>query len=349
MRIRERWLLCSAIVGGLVSVAGCVPAGSSGVPTGANGDAGGSQDTDGTGSGDADGGDVPSGDGSGVDGSDGAAGDSGAPPEMEEGTVSGVFDPAVGLVLSLGGFTASFAPSSIVAETMIVATVSPPAQLPGALPGGATVSGASFEPSGLQLAESASLTLPLEVPTIATVLPVLTFDSAQKMWVSAGGVAGVAPGGTVATVEIDLLGVVGVPDGVPAPPAGETIGSLLTIANQGTFTSNVLSVQDASLFYSSAAGGSLSVNVMSSTSDAQGQISVQTLSLSAIAISESGHTLVAEVGGSDSFYNTGDFRSPDEPAVGVMMLSFDGSTATLTVYVATPQRVISGTLSGPAS
>ncbi len=348
--------VCGIVVTVLLSSVACGPGGAGGLPVsdvGATSDGG---NADGTGSGGGSDTGTPPDDATGDTGSsDAGAGDgsttttdpSDTPNDSTDGAVLGVFDPLTGLDLTLGGFRASFPSSPDSGETTIVANVSPPASVPGGLPGGVAFAGASFAPTGLTLTPSATVTVPLASSTIASVLPVLTFDSARKTWVATGAVATVDSGGASASFEIDVLEVVGVPDGVPAPPPGEPIGSLLTVTNQGQFTSNVISAQDASLLYSAAVGGSLSVNVMAQVTDAQGQIAVQTLSLAAMSITGSGNTIVAEVGGSDSFYNTGEFRSPNEPAVGVMMLSFDGTTATLTVYVATPERVIAGTFTGP--
>lgn len=350
------------IVGTLLFLSiACGPGGAGGLPTSGGdtttGDSAGSDGSGDTGippsegsddAGDVSGSGEPSDGATDGDGTDSATTDpDDTPGGSADGTVSGVFDPMDGLELMLGGFSASFPSSAIGSETTITANVSPPTSVPGGLPGGVAFSGATLAPVALELASPATVTVPLATSTIASVLPVLTFDSASKLWVGVGGVATVSAGGATASFEIDALGLVGVPDGLATPPSGEPIGSLLTVTNQGQFTSNVISAPDASLFYSSAVGGSLSVNIMAQTEDAQGQIAFQTLSLSALSITGSGNTIVAEVGGSDSFYNTGDFRSPDEPAVGVMMLSFDGTTATLTVYVGTPERVIAGTLTGP--
>ena len=58
--------------------------------------------------------------------------------------------------------------------------------------------------------------------------------------------------------------------------------------------------------------------------------------------------VVAVVGGASSFFNDGSFFGVSEPTVGVMVMALNETTVSVTVYVATPERVILGTLTGPA-
>ena len=261
-----------------------------------------------------------------------------------DGSASGTYDPAVGLTLQTDAVTLEVPPGAIAAATVLSVETATAADLPEPLPGGAGLAGGVFEPDGQALLAAAGVTVELEAATISPALPVVTFDEDRDRWVGTGTTAEVA-GGTEATFELDHFSIAGVPDPVPIPDAGGEIGSFLVVSNDGAFTSDAISSDTAAMLFSDF-GDSFNISVMSQSVNMQGQIVTKALGLDAILVTRVENYVIGVVGGGASLFNDGQFN---EPAVGVMIMALNGSTVNVSVYVATPDRVISGSLSGPGA
>ena len=95
-------------------------------------------------------------------------------------------------------------------------------------------------------------------------------------------------------------------------------------------------------------GSSFEITVFSQTINSFGQIETKSLGLSAVLVTNVDNYVVAVVGGAGSFFNDGSFFGVSEPAVGVMVMALNETMVNVIVYVATPERVILGTLTGPS-
>ena len=281
-------------------------------------------------------GSVP-GDGNGDGDGDGTGGDS-----------SGDYDPATELRLEHGDLMLIVPPGATNATitVTIMSTTNVPDLAP--LPGGVGLTGGRFEPSGQEFRLPVQVLARLSAPTIASALPVLFYDDEDKVWVGTGSVAIVGSSGTTAAFGLEHFSTAGVPDPMPLPPTGDAVGSLIGVANLGEFESNEIDSVEASLLFSDSAP-SLVINVSERATDSTGQNVTKTLLLSATSVTRVDNFVVAEVGGVGSSFNDGGFRSPNEPLVGATILSVVGDTVHVTVYVASTERVISGTFTGPAS
>lgn len=310
-----------------LSVGGC------GVPSGPN-----------PGGGD-NGGNGGSGNGDGNGGSDGG-GNGGSGGEVEP--VSGDYNPASSLLLTADGLQLLIPAGATLTPTTVTILPASEVASPGAIPGAVDLAGGQFGPNGLQFLKPVEVTTALLAPTAATALPVITFNDSSKRWVGTGGLGTVAPEGDEVTFPLAHFSIAGVPDPLPFPVRGGAVPGLVTIPNNGTFLSTEISSQTASLTYSASVGGSLEIDIVSETVNDAGQPQIIFMHLSGVRLTVVDDYVVAEIGGAGSVFDTGDFRAPDEPLVGTVVLSISGSTVNATVFVASTQRVIFGTLAGTA-
>lgn len=299
-----------------------------------------------------DNGDEGNGDGTDNGANNGDTGGSGDAGGDDVGTtvepVSAAYDPASALTLEAVGLKLVIPAGATLAPATITLLPASAAASPGAIPGAVDLAGGQFEPGGLQFLLPVEVTAALHSPTVATALPVITFDEATKRWVGTGDVGTVSPTGDEVIFPLDHFSLVGVPDPLPLPVGGDSVPDLVTIPNLGIFSSAEISSDTASLTYSSAVGGSLSIDVRADTVNDAGQPQVLFMRLSAVRVALVNQFVVAEIGGAGSVFDVGDFRSIDEPLVGTAVLSISGSTVNVTVFVASSNRVIFGIMSGEA-
>lgn len=258
---------------------------------------------------------------------------------------SGAYDPAAGLQLTSDGLTLTVPPGAIADTPTLSARKAGAGDLPAALPGGVGFAGGVFGPDGQVFQVPAEVALQLPAATIATMLPVVTFDTTLNRWVGTGANAVVAAGGLDVTFELEHFSIGGVPSSVPIPDPGDEIGSFLVVSNNGMFESDAISSNSAAMLFSDF-GDTFSISVSSQEVNMQGMVETKALGLSAVLVTRVENYIVGAVGGGASLYNDGMLN---EPAVGVMIMSRSGSTVNLSAYVATPERVIAGTLTGPGA
>jgi hypothetical protein len=277
---------CLAIVlltGGAALQSGCgVPGG--GFPNGGNGD----------------GGNGGNGNGGNGNGDNGDGGNGGSSP------VSGNYNPASQLVLTTNGLTLTVPPGATLTPVTLTIQSASAVMLPAVLPGGVELAGGSFQPNGQAFLVPATVTTTLSAPTIARALPVLTFDVGKNRWVGAG-IGSVAANGTDVTFELSHFSLAGVPDPLPVPLPGNPLDPLVTIPNNGMFSSSEITSNSATLFYSESAGGSMVINATSITVDEFGQPQTVELSLFGVQVVRVDRRVVAEIGGQGSFFPTADF------------------------------------------
>lgn len=270
---------------------------------------------------------------SGQPGGDGGESE-GAGGGAETGEVSGTFTP--GQDLELQSTTMSFEVPAEAADEAVTLTMrgAEVDDLPEALPGNVGFTGAVFGPDGQSFSPPATLTLQLGSQSLAPSLPVLTYDQTAGRWVGTGVNATVADDGLTASFLVPHFSILGLPDPIPIPEPGDDIGSFVVISNNGTFSSNEISSDTASLLYSEF-GDTFSLSVTEGPSAAMG--------LTAVHVREVGPYVIGVLAGGLSIYNDG---GQNESVFGVMVMSVSGSNVTVCVYAATTQRVISGTLTG---
>ncbi len=208
-------------------------------------------------------------------------------------------------------------------------------------PGDANLAGGVFGPDGQTFAPPARVTLQLSEETFLTVLPVLTLNEDGTQWVGAAANATVT-GGTEASFLVRHFSTYALPDPIPVPTAGDPLGSFVVISNDGNFSSNTISGNTASLTYSEF-GDTFSLSVTSQEVGDSGQLETKSLGLNAQSVTSAGNYAIGVCAGGRSIYNDGSFN---ESCYGVMILSVSGSSVTVTVFAATPDRVIYGTLTG---
>ena len=273
-------------------------------------------------------------------GSDQGAGRDGPPP----GATTGAYDPGEELTIEAEGIVLTVpAGATTTPATMSVLPMNE-TDVPSPLPGDMGFTGADFGPDAAQFDPPAQVTVMLSAATILPVLPVLTYDQDRERWVGTGDTAEVSDDGTVAMFDLRHFSIAGVPDPAPIPDPGDEIGSFLAVLGNGVFESNVVSVDNASLAFLEL-GDQFKIDVLSQEIGDDGQVDTKSLGLSAILVTRFDTCVIGVIGGDASLYNDGPFN---EPVVGVMIMSLSGSTVNLAVYAATPERVISGTLTGPA-
>ncbi len=208
-------------------------------------------------------------------------------------------------------------------------------------PGEPNLAGGVFGPDDQAFSPPARVTVQLSEETFLTTLPVLTLNDAGTEWVGAGVNATVSDG-TEAMFLVSHFSTYAVPDPIPVPTAGDAVGSFVVISNDGNFSSNVISGDTASLTYSEF-GDTFGLSVTSQEVGDSGELETSSLGLNAQTVSSAGNYVVGVCAGGRSIYNDGNYN---ESCYGVMIMSVSGSSVTVTVYVATPKRVIYGTLSG---
>lgn len=207
-------------------------------------------------------------------------------------------------------------------------------------PGDANLAGGVFGPDGQTFNPAARVTVQLSDETPLTTLPLLVLNDAGTQWVGAAANATVT-GGTQATFPVRHFSTYALPQ-VPVPTAGDPVSSFVVISNDGSFNSNTISGNTASLTYSEF-GDTFGLSVTSQEVGDSGQLETKSLGLNAVSVTSAGNLVVGICAGGRSIYNDGSFN---ESCYGVMILSVSGSSVTVTVYVATPERVIYGSLTG---
>ena len=263
------------------------------------------------------------------------------PPAMMGG-VSGEYNPTQVFELEQGDVKLTIPAGATTARTITLEALDRP-QLPQGLPGGVQFAGAEFGPDGTVFSTPAMVEARLDTLTILPALPVLTFDEDQDRWVGTGANAVVSTNGRDSEFALSHFSIAGIPDAVPIPePGGPIEGAVLVLSNNGALQTDAISVNNASLLYS-VVGDTFNVAAMSQEINDQGMIETKALGLDAILVTQIGNYVVGVVGGQTSIYNDGQFN---EPLVGVMIMSVLDGNVLLSLYVATPERVIQGTLSG---
>ena len=315
--------IMTLLVGLLAGVWGC-PAGTGTTPPDNNGGG----DGGGDGGGGADGG----GDGGGTDG--GAS-----------ETASGTYDQVLGLELEVEGLRLDVPEDALTTSPTLSIRVAATDDLPEAVPGTTGIAAGVFSPDGQTFLVPVEVRVQLAFATILPLLPVLTFDEALDDWVGTGEMADVETDGTEAVFEAEHFSILGVPDPVPIPAPGDPVDSVFALANNGSFISDAISSTMASLLYSDT-GSTFSISVVSQEVNDEGQIETKALGLSAFQVTTVDNYVIGIVGGGTSLYNDGQLN---EPAVGVMVMSVSEGFVTVSVYAATPKRVIAGTLTGQNS
>jgi hypothetical protein len=335
---RGLWAIISAF-GALLIITSCTPA-----PAGGGSGGGSMEPAPGDDNGMEDNGSDDSGmDDNGTDdtGNDDAAGDDDTDDMDAPSDLRGDFTP--GTALNVGDATVSVmipgdaASEEFTLEARLVSGVGLPA-----MPPGLTVTALELLPQGLEFAAPVTVRLALSEPAIATVLPVLFYDEERSAWVGNGNVAAVSQDGTEAEFTVDHFSLFGLPDPVPPPAEGDAIGSFVVISNDGMFQSDAISSDTAALLYSEF-GDTFNISAMSQTINNQGMIKTKALGLDALSVFTAGNYLVAAIGGETSIFNDGQLN---EPVVGVAIMSVSGGNVAVSVYVASPDRVITGTLAG---
>ncbi|MBI5095996.1 MAG: hypothetical protein HZB26_26615 [Candidatus Hydrogenedentes bacterium] len=258
------------------------------------------------------------------------------------GTVTGLYDPGTGLQLATGGISIDIPAGAVAGPVTISMKKFAPADAPVSVPGGVNLVGAVFGPDGQLFSSPASVSLALPGATVARSLPVLTFDTVLNSWVGTGEIAAVNPNGLDVTFPVNHFSIAGVPDAVPIPDPGGPVGSFVVLSNNGNLSTDAISSTEAALIYS-AFGTTFSISATSQELNNEGHIETKAIGLSAIQVYSVENYIVGVVGGTTSLFNAG---TTNEPAVGVMIMSVTGNAVSLSLYVATPERVIQGTLSG---
>ena len=269
------------------------------------------------------------------------AGDSADGTSSQDAGASGTYDPDDGLLLEDGNLKLDIPADATEDEVTITAREAGADDLPVPVPGDAGLAGGVFGPAGQTFDKVAEVSVQLGAATAAPRLPVLTYDTDNGCWIGTGVNATVAANGLDVTFPIVHFSTIGVPDPIPMPVAGDPIDSFVVISNDGTFSSEEISSSAASLIYSEF-GDTFSISMTSQEVGGSG-ISTSSLGLTAQSVTESGNLVIGVCAGGRSIFNGGDFN---ESAYGVMTLSVNGGTATVVVFVATPERVIFGTLTG---
>jgi hypothetical protein len=263
-----------------------------------------------------------------------------APPDD---SVSDVYDPLNGLILQSSGLTLTVPPGAIDTEVTLSMDPLEVGELPQPIPGATGFVGAAFGPDGQAFAVSATMTATLPNAIVARALPVLTFDTGRNIWVGTGKVAAIADNGSDVEFEIDHFSIAGIPEATPIPDPGDPVGSFVVLSNNGNLsTEGGLSSPEAALLYSEF-GDTFNISATSQELNDQGQLETKAIGLDAILVFEVENYIVGVVGGQTSIYNDGQFN---EPLVGVMIMSVTGNAVSLSLYVASPDRVIHGSLTG---
>ncbi len=260
----------------------------------------------------------------------------------QDATASGTYEPEAGLHLEGTNITLEIPAGALPATTEITLTPVTNLMLPAVIPGATGLAGAEFGPEGLVFATPVDVTARLSQPTIATQLPVITFDSTNQRWVGTGATGTVSDNGLDVAFQLEHFSTGGIPDGTPIPDPGDPIESILALSNNGSFQSDEISSESASMLYSDF-GSTFSISLFSQKVNMQGQIVTKSLGLSSILVTRVDNYIVGVVGGENSLFNGGSFN---EPAIGAMIMSLVGGQVSMSVYVATPDRVIHGTLIG---
>ena len=266
---------------------------------------------------------------------------------MDDGVVqdvqaSGTYEPDTGLHLEGTNIILDIPAGALASATEITLTPAADLVLPAVIPGATGLAGAEFGPDGLVFSSPADVVAHLSQPTIATQLPVITFDSPNNSWVGTGAMGTVSDNGLDVTFQLEHFSIGGIPDGTPIPEPGDPIESILVLSNNGNFQSEEISSESASMLYSDF-GSTFSISLFSQKVNMQGQIVTKSLGLSSILVTRVDNYIVGVVGGENSLFNAGSFN---EPAVGAMLMSLVEGQVSMSVYVATPKRVIHGTLTG---
>ncbi|MBU0639617.1 MAG: hypothetical protein KKB50_12185 [Planctomycetes bacterium] len=276
------------------------------------------------------------------DGTDGGDDGQGTGDDQGDDAVSQTYDPTTSMALQTDTLQLGV-PAAATTETVTI-TMRPAtaADLPSALPDNADLAGGVFGPSGQTFDESVEVSLQLSAATILPVLPVVTYDEAAGKWVGTGSNATVAPNGIDVTFTLDHFSIAGVPTPVPLPEAGGAVGSFIVISNNGSFTSDEISSDNAALTYSEF-GDTFSISMTSQSIGDDLSIDTASLGLTAVSVYQLGNYVVGVCSGGRSLFNGGDFN---EPAFGVMIMAVSGKSVSVSVFATTLERVIAGTLTG---
>lgn len=259
---------------------------------------------------------------------------------------SGLYDPVTGLVLETEGLTLDVPPGAIDTPVTLSMTRVSTSVLPLPLPGGLNFVGGDFDPDGQVFNTPATLTATLPGPIVARALPVLTFDTVRNIWVGTGNVAIVGDNGVDVSCPIDHFSIAGFPEATPIPDPGDPVGSFVVLSNNGNLsTEGGVSSPEAALLYSEF-GDTFNISATSQEINDQGMIETKAIGLDAILVFHVDNYVVGVVGGQTSIYNDGQFN---EPLVGVMIMSVTGNNVSVSLYVASPDRVIHGSLTGTTS
>lgn len=274
----------------------------------------------------------------GTDGDDGAGRD--GPPA---GSTTGEYDPAE--PLDIDADTIALSVPAGAGDTPATLSVMPVDETtaPAPLPGGVGFTGADFGPDGMAFDQPVEVTARLSSPTIVPELPVLMYDEAAGRWVGTGETAEVSEDGTEATFALDHFSVAGIPDPAPIPEPGGEIGTFVVVSNNGMIESEAISTDNASVVFSEI-GDNFKVDAFSQEFNDEAELDTKSLGLSAVLVTRVDNYVIGVIGGGTSLYNEG---QANEPVVGVMVMSVRGGTVNLSIYAATPERVISGTVTGP--
>jgi len=258
------------------------------------------------------------------------------------GGVSGEYDPVAGLHLEAEGLVLDVSPGSLSSPTTLSIRRAGASDLPSLLPGDLDLAGGVFEPHGQVFDVSAHVSVSLATQTLLPVLPVVYFDPNLARWVGTGDNAQIGSGGMEAGFDLGHFSLAGVPDAVPIPDPGDPIGSFVVLSNNGNFQSETISSATAALLFSDF-GDTFNISLSHQEINNQGHIETKALGLDSILVTRLDNYVIGVVGGGASLYNDGQFN---EPAIGVMIMSVTQGEVSLSVYAATVERVIQGTMSG---
>jgi len=262
--------------------------------------------------------------------------------EEEPETVSGRYNPDLGLQLEVDALRLEVPTGALPAPVTLSMRRAVPRDLPDLLPGGLLLAGGLFSPSGVEFATPATIRVGLAMPTIARGLPVLRYDTNRGAWVGTGALANVSEDGLEALFQTQRFSLIGVPEGVPIPEPGDPLPVFVSLDGTGILESDAIESDSAWLSFSATAP-SFQLNAFEQRQNDMGQPVFLQVLMHSVLVFVVGNYAVGVIGGLDSFYEVGPSR---EPLVGVMIMSLHASEVHVRFYTATQERVIHGTVWG---
>jgi hypothetical protein len=250
---------------------------------------------------------------------------------------SAPYDPEEPFALHDGEITFSLPPNALNVPARLHVRSIKDVELPVILGQKVPFVGADFGPDETNFEVPGTVTLYLEKPLPVIALPVVTYDIETDHWYGTGRLANVE-GGLFVEFPVDHFSWAGVPGFVSVPGSGQSIPNTVNVES-GVFQSNIFSVDGVYISYSKTShyfyfGASEAIG----TGLSKLENGPQSLWLAAFDTDEVDGYITGKIGGGSQFFD-GRFS---ENVVGTIIMGKSKDTYSITFFVASNKRVITG-------